>query len=259
MKSKKSWKVLAQREIAPGIFDLTLDAPQIASEAAAGQFVNLYCADRTRLLPRPISICGIDRTAGTLRLVYRVNGRGTEEFSGRKAGDCIEVMGPLGNGFPLSAADGKRVLLVGGGIGVPPMLETARSLKDRANVTCVIGYRDRNTFLLDDFEETARTFIASDDGSVGIHGNVIDAIRENNIEADILFACGPVPMLRGLKAYAEEQGIPCYVSMEERMACGIGACLGCVCRTAGVDDHSKVHNARVCKDGPVFRAEEVEL
>lgn len=279
-KTKSLAAVVSQEKIATDIYSLILATPA-AQKAVAGQFVSVYCKDRTKLLPRPISICEINREAETLRLVYRVTGKGTgtEEFSRLKAGDQVEILGPLGNGFPLT---GKQPLVIGGGIGVPPMLELAQALSRvllveevqagradgsgdsrqegrDARVTAVLGYRDSQLFLKEEFEPWAEVYVSTDDGSAGTKGTVIDAVRENGVEADVIFACGPKPMLRAVKAYAAEKGTPCYVSLEERMACGIGACLGCVCKTTGEDAHSHVHNARVCKDGPVFAAEEVEL
>ena len=177
-------------------------------------------------------------------------------FAALKAGDSVEVLGPLGNGFPMEEAEGKRVFLIGGGIGVPPMLETAKQLKGEP--VLVMGYRDE-LFLTDEMKKAGELVIATEDGSAGTKGNVLDAIRENDLKADMIFACGPKPMLRALKAYGLENNIPCYVSMEERMACGVGACLGCVCQSTEVDDHSQVNNKRVCKDGPVFLSTEVEL
>ena len=123
----------------------------------------------------------------------------------------------------------------------------------------IAGYRDDKLFLKEELERNAVFYAATEDGSVGTKGNVLDAIRENKLTADVIYACGPTPMLRALKAYALEQDIECWISMEERMACGIGACLACVCQSKEVDDHSHVHNKRVCKDGPVFLAMEVEL
>ena len=123
----------------------------------------------------------------------------------------------------------------------------------------IAGYRDDRLFLKEELERNAVFYVATEDGSVGTKGNVLDAIRENELTADVIYACGPTPMLRALKAYAQEQDIECWISMEERMACGIGACLACVCQSKEVDDHSHVHNKRVCKDGPVFLATEVEL
>ncbi len=173
-------------------------------------------------------------------------------------GDTVPVVGPLGNGFPVKEARGKKVFLMGGGIGVPPILELAKQM-DCEKKQIVVGYRDMHTFLREEFEENGEVYISTEDGSAGVKGNVLDTVRMHELEADIIYACGPTPMLRAIKAYAEEKNIVCYVSLEERMACGIGACLGCVCKTKKKDHHSNVHNSRICKDGPVFLATEVEL
>lgn len=253
--------VLSQECLGAGIYDLTIQTKEIAAHAKAGQFVSVYSDDASKLLPRPISLCGIDAEAGTLRLVYRVTGEGTgtEEFSRLKKGDTVKILGPLGNGF--TTEPGKKAFLIGGGIGVPPMLQLAKDIKKAGVVPfqIVMGYRDANTFLMDEFKEQAETFVATEDGSVGTKGNVLDAIRANALTADVIYACGPTPMLRALKAYAAEQGMDCYISMEERMACGIGACLACVCNSTSKDEHSNVNNKRICKEGPVFDAKEVEL
>lgn len=260
-KFQENVTVLKQQCIGKDIYDMTIQTKHIAGHAKAGQFVSLYSNDASKLLPRPISLCGIDAEAGTLRLVYRVTGEGTgtEEFSRLKAGDTIRVLGPLGNGFTVEP--GKKAFLIGGGIGIPPMLELAKSIK--ADGTCefvsVMGYRDAQTFLLDEFKEQGDCYVATEDGSVGAKGNVLDAMKEYKLNADVIYACGPTPMLRALKAYAAEQGMTCYISMEERMACGIGACLACVCDSKEKDAHSNVKNKRICKEGPVFLAEEVDL
>ena len=233
-----------------------IQADEIAGAAVPGQFISVYTKDAGKLLPRPISLCQVDKEKGQLRIVYRVVGAGTSQFSGYQAGDDIEIMGPLGNGFPLERATGKKVFLIGGGIGIPPMLELARQLD--CEKQAVLGYRDV-LFLNDEFEKFSDVYVATEDGSAGTKGNVLDAIRENGLKADVIFACGPTPMLRALKAYAEEHEIECWLSLEEKMACGIGACLACVCQSKEVDEHSHVHNKRICKDGPVFLAQEVEL
>lgn len=256
MKRKITADIITQKEISPGIYDLRLRT-DLAAEALPGQFVGIYPSDGSRLLPRPISICGIDRDRQELRLVYRTAGNGTAEISKMGTGDRLEVLGMLGNGFPLEKAEGRKVFLIGGGIGLPPLLETAKQLC--ADKQIILGYRDSTTFLLDEFQKYGKVTIASEDGSIGTKGNVIDAINENALKADIMMACGPMPMLRALKKYASENNIEAYISLEERMACGVGACLGCVCRTTHTDSHSHVKNARICTEGPVFNAEDVDI
>ena len=246
--------VKSQEMLADGVYSMVLSAPEIARQAKAGQFVSVYTKDSSRLLPRPISLCGIDKEKGELRLVYRVAGAGTEEFSRYEAGEKVQVMGPLGNGFPLKE---KKAILIGGGIGIPPMLGLMEALD--CERTAVLGYRDSQLFLKDEFKAFGPVYVATEDGSAGTKGNVLDAIRANGVEGAVIYACGPTPMLRAIKAYAAENGIECYISLEERMACGIGACLACVCQSKEVDHHSNVHNKRICKDGPVFAAEEVEI
>lgn len=256
-KVKMTSTILQQECIGTDIYSLWLDAPQIASQAKPGQFISVYSNDSGRVLPRPISICEIDREKGALRIVYRIAGKGTKEFSGMKAGETLDILGPLGNGFPMDVIKGKRIFMMGGGIGVPPMVQTAKEAE--AEVTVIAGYRNGEIFLKEELEQNGTLVIATEDGSVGTKGNVMDAIRENHLEADVIFACGPTPMLRAIKTYAEENGILCYISMEEKMACGVGACLACVCKSKDVDHHSHVHNKRICKDGPVFLSTEVEL
>ncbi len=260
-KLKMTATVVSQKQLADGVFDMRLLAREIAEQAVPGQFVSLYSRDGAKLLPRPISLCGIDSQLGQLRLVYRIAGAGTEEFSHLKEGDSIDVLGPLGNGFSLEA--GKRAFVIGGGIGIPPMLELAKQLHElnggSDHVQAVLGYRDSQMFLMDEFKAYGDVYAATEDGSAGTKGNVLDAIRENGLEADVIYACGPTPMLRALKAYAAEKKIPCWLSLEEKMACGVGACLACVCQSKEKDEHSQVHNKRVCKDGPVFLADEIEL
>ena len=227
-----------------------------AQTAVAGQFVSVYCKDKTKLLPRPISICQIDKEKGRLRIVYRVVGEGTEEMSSYSAGDDISLIGPLGNGF--MQREGKKAILIGGGIGIPPMVGLAEALKDKAEVSVVAGYRDE-LFLTKELENAGKLYIATEDGSTGTKGTVIDAIKEQAVGGNVIYACGPTPMLKAIKEYALANNIECQLSLEERMACGIGACLACVCQSKDKDAHSNVNNKRICKDGPVFLAEEVEL
>lgn len=250
--------VIYSQEIAKGIYSLEIET-DIALTARAGQFVSLFCHSDSKMLPRPISICTLDRNAMSIRVVYRIAGKGTKEFATYRSGDKVELMGPLGNGFPIDEiAPMDKVTLVGGGIGVPPMVQCAMELKTLGiRTTAVMGYRDSETFLLDELSSLCKSYAATEDGSVGTKGNVINALNARRVESDVILACGPKPMLKGIKEYARVRGITCYVSMEERMACGIGACLGCVCKSSKLDDHSKVGNKRVCKDGPVFLADDI--
>lgn len=256
-KVKETATVASQVKLADGVFSMWIDTKTITAQAEPGQFVSIYTKDGAKLLPRPISICEMDKEQGLLRIVYRIAGAGTEEFAGYQPGDSIDIMGPLGNGFPLDAGrKGKKAFVIGGGIGIPPMLELAKQLECECQM--VLGYRDE-LFLNEEFLPYGPVYIATEDGNEGTKGNVLDAIREQCLSGDVMFACGPTPMLRALKAFALENHIECYLSLEEKMACGIGACLACVCKSKSLDEHSMVHNKRVCKDGPVFLAEEVDI
>lgn len=256
MKRKENGRVLSQKEIAPQIFDMWIETG-LAAEARPGQFIAVYPRDRSTLLPRPISICEVGENGQAVRIVYRTVGQGTNEFSTYREGDAISVMGPLGNGFPLEAGEGKKVFLIGGGIGIPPMLALASALNAQKQI--ILGYRDSRLFLKEDLERYGQVYPATEDGSVGVKGTVLDAIAANSLSAEMIYACGPMPMLRAVKQYAQQQGIEAYISLEERMACGVGACLGCVVRTKEIDHHSHVNNARICTDGPVFEAKEVDI
>lgn len=252
-------KVVSTDKLASDVFSLMLDAKDIVSTAVPGQFVSMYSNSADRMLPRPISICDTDKTAGTLRLVYRVVGAGTKEFSELKQGDTVRVLGPIGNGYTL---EGNSAILFGGGIGIPPMVKLAKALHEngmsKENLHVVLGFRDES-FLLDEFSDIATVHISSDMGTIGMKGNAVQLAEAENLVADVIYACGPKPMLRAVKNFAEARDIKAYLSLEERMACGVGACLACVCESKDVDDHSKVHNKRVCVDGPVFTADEVVL
>ena len=272
MYSKKIYsEVIKQEKLTDDIYSLYLKSQEIADEAHSGQFVSIYSNDGSRLLPRPISICDVDKKKGLIRLVYRVVGAGTEEMSRLVSGERIGVIGPIGNGYDIDMlknlilsgdSENDGIILMGGGIGIPPMLELAKELieagvaKNKINV--ILGFRDV-TFLLNEFNKVSTVYISSDMGTVGIKGNVIDAAKEYGVSGNAICACGPKPMLRAIKEYAHDLDIPAYISLEERMACGVGACLACVCKTTDIDDHSNVRNKRICVDGPVFDAEEVEL
>lgn len=170
-------EIIRHTSLSDGIFDMTLKAEEIAKEAKAGQFISVYLNNKSKILPRPISICGIDKEAGTLRIVYRTVGDGTKELSDYKEGEMVKILGPLGNGF---TQKDKKAILIGGGIGIPPMLELMKQLD--CDKTAVLGYRDSDMFLKDEFEAVGDVVISTEDGSFGTKGNVIDAIKEQGVE-----------------------------------------------------------------------------
>ena len=245
----KPCKLLSVRQLTGDVFDFVLEAPALAAMAQPGQFAQILVPGHT--LRRPISICGIDKTAGTLRFVFQIRGQGTAELAQFQPGSTIEILAPLGNGFPVDKS--KRTLLVGGGIGVPPLLGLAAELGE--NAVAALGFRNRDAVILEqDFQAAgAKVLVATDDGSYGHHGLVTQLAEGEEFQQ--VCACGPLPMLKAVKALAEQRGVPCYVSLEERMACGIGACLGCAVALRGEDGAE--YFGHVCKDGPVFDSRRV--
>ncbi len=251
--SQNKYKLMENRRLNDSTVSITVNAPEIASAACAGQFVNIRAEGF--YLRRPISLCGIDRDNKTIRLVIEVRGDGTEAISRKSRGDELDLFGPLGKGFELLPPD-RKALLIGGGIGTPPLLPLAEHYKK--NAECVLGYRTGQAVILaEDFEKhSPSVHICTDDGSIGIKGNVIPSAEKILMEGrtDIIYACGPLPMLKEIALLSKKYGIRAQISMEERMACGMGACLGCACKTGtGGNEHYK----HVCKDGPVFEADEL--
>ena len=246
-------------EISTDMMDLWIQSKSIAESAKPGQFISIYCQDESRLLPRPISICEINKKKESIRLIFRIVGKGTKEFANVCVGDTIRVMGPLGNGFTL---ENKPAVIMGGGVGIPPLLELAKQLKKdnmASDINIILGYRNNDLFLKEEFEQYGKVFVATEDGSVGTKGNVIHVLETLKLNNDIIYSCGPKPMLRAIKNYAQLHNMKAQISMEEKVACGIGACLACVCKSKDKDEHSNVHNKRVCKDGPVFYADEIDF
>lgn len=235
---------------------MTLHVPGIVKEAVPGQFINIYLNDPSKLLPRPISICELDQVSGILTLVYAVFGQGTRILSGYETGTRVDVLGPLGNGYTLKK--GKH-LLVGGGVGTPPLVQTAKTLFEmgETDITAVVGFRSQ-AYLLEELEEYAKVYVATDDGSQGHHGTVIDVLNKEQISGDMIYACGPTPMLKALQKWALEHKVATQLSLEERMGCGFGACVGCSVKVP-YDNEVGYTYKKVCKDGPVFDAKEVIL
>ncbi|MDF2606693.1 MAG: pyrK [Bacillales bacterium] len=220
-----------------------------------GQFVNILIgATGETTLRRPISVYEIDVENKAFTIIFRVEGKGTRILSEKTVGEEVNILGPLGNGFPLDKVQkGQTVMLVGGGIGIPPLYETSKQLKKiGANVIHILGFNTYSeSFLIDNFKEISKTFVSTVDGTIGQKGFVTDVIERINLDCDYIFACGPKPMLKALENMVDNSKL--YLSFEERMACGIGACYACVCKTK----NSETEYKRVCKEGPVFLAGEV--
>ena len=239
-------EIITSRELTHDVFAITLEAGALGEAARPGQFLHIKCGEGV-LLRRPISIC--DCRDGYMKLVFRAVGPGTRWLAEKKSGE-LDVLGPLGNGF---SADGHNILLVGGGIGAPPLLYTARSAMGL--VTAILGFPTAaDVILKDHFRDVCKKVIfTTDDGSFGEPGLVTGPLERElkSGQYDAVLACGPTPMLRAVVALAQQHNVPCQVSLEERMACGIGACLGC---TVAMRDGQ---NLRACHEGPVFDAKEV--
>ena len=256
MPVQQSCKLVSKVPVGPGAWQFVLEAGEMVDKTfrAPGQFVHIRCGE-PRLLRRPISVCACqsDVPEDLLSVVFEVRGQGTAWLAEREEGDSLDVLGLLGNGFQMEREG--RYLLAGGGIGVTPLYGCAQFCGGRA--VAVLGFRSaQRAILLEPFGKACEDVrLYTDDGSLGATGFVADGVRavldkDKNFTA--ILACGPKPMLRGVAAAAGEYGVPCQVSMEERMACGVGACLGCAIQMA---DGTMRH---VCKDGPVFDAQEVD-
>lgn len=245
--------VKENKPIAENVYMITLTLPESADALHGGQFVNLSVGDNSLLLRRPLGVCITD--GNDLSLCYQVKGKGTRKLTEAKAGDKLNVLLPLGNYFDLSHY--KNIAVVGGGVGIFPLIATVRENSDKSFYS-YLGFRNGNCVcLLDEFKKSVKLTVTTDDGSYGKKGNAVDAFFADaeNVKVDAIIACGPPVMLKALKSRLVEGNVktPCFVSLEERMGCGIGACLVCVCKTSGGK------NARVCKDGPVFNIMEVDL
>ena len=240
-------KILSNSEIysMTNVFKMQIELPKDYPMPHPGQFVNIYLNDSSRLLPRPLSVC--DYETGLLTLVYAIVGEGTKILSSYGHGDRVRLSTPLGKGYNISVP----AIIIGGGLGIPPMLYLAKSLPD-AQAQILLGYRS-STFLKEDFPQTMQVHIATDDGSAGFKGTVLDVLKKLDIKdsQSKIYACGPRPMLKALCDYASEKNIAIEVSLEERMGCGYGACVGCTCKTIK-------GQRKVCEDGPVFNGMEVQ-
>ncbi|MFE8699010.1 dihydroorotate dehydrogenase electron transfer subunit [Cytobacillus sp. FJAT-54145] len=251
--------VISQKEIANKIYELTLKGELVHEMNVPGQFVHLKVSNGfDPLLRRPISIANINKDQNQFTMIYRSEGYGTRLLSEKKAGETVDVLGPLGNGFPVEeVGTDETALLVGGGIGVPPLYELSQRLVERGvKVIHVLGFQSENVvFYYDAFSKLGETYVATVDGTFGSKGFVTNVIEDQGIEFDVLYSCGPTPMLKALENTFSHKKV--FLSLEERMGCGIGACFACVCHTG--DDPTGHSYKKVCSDGPVFRAGEVVL
>ena len=247
-------KIMSNKKVAPDFFRIAFEAHKIAKRAKPGQFVMVRCRDKTEpLLRRPFSFHRISKTG--FELLYKVVGIGTKILSQRKEGEVLEVLGPLGNGFDMNKAPS---ILVAGGTGIAPLLALAEKLKTfNTKLTVLIGARTKEHILSkQDFKNlNIELVIATEDGSEGRKGLVTELVKNelritHYASRITIYACGPRPMLRAVANFAKSKKIPCQVSLEEKVACGTGACLGCAVET-------KTGYKMVCKDGPVFNGEDI--
>ncbi len=249
-----NYSLIRKEELAKGFYSFTLSCPEVSKEAKPGQFVNIKVPGFS--LRRPISICEIDKAAGTLRLVFEIRGDGTEKLATINEGEKVDMLAPLGNGFNINSSE--KAVVIGGGIGVPPMLELAKQFS--GNVSAILGFRNIGASILaDDFKAVCKeVLLYTDDGTKGKKGFVTDGLSTllSFEKPDVIYACGPEVMLKNVIRLADSHGIRCQVSMEQRMACGVGACYVCACRM--VMD-GKEYYGHVCKDGPVFDSKQLVL
>ncbi|ANC20902.1 dihydroorotate dehydrogenase [Bacillus cereus] len=259
MMQKQNMIVVNQKEIAKNIYELVLQGTLVQQMNEPGQFVHIKVAEGIApLLRRPISICNVDQEKNEFTMLYRAEGQGTKTLATRKQGEMVDVLGPLGHGFPVEEAEaGQTALLVGGGIGVPPLYELSQRLVAKGvRVIHILGFQTKDVvFYEEKFAELGDTYVATVDGTHGTKGFVTDVIDNYGIDFDILYSCGPLAMLRALEGLYKEK--KAYISLEERMGCGIGACFACVCHLQ--EDPSGHSYKKVCSDGPVFPIGEVVL
>ncbi|WP_160720096.1 dihydroorotate dehydrogenase electron transfer subunit [Bacillus sp. USDA818B3_A] len=255
MIQKELCKILSQKEIASDIYELTINGELVTQITSPGQFVHIKVSNGLDpLLRRPISISSYDLEQKNLTMIYRKDGRGTSMLAKLRPGMNVDILGPLGNGFPVDeVSKGDTALLVGGGIGVPPLYELSNQLVEKGvKVIHVLGFQTASAvFYEDEFMKNGETYITTVDGSYGRRGFVTDVMKE--LQFDCIYTCGPTPMLRAIEQNYQDKKV--FLSLEERMGCGIGACFACVCKKK--DDPTGVAYKKVCSDGPVFRAGEV--
>ncbi|GGA84087.1 dihydroorotate dehydrogenase electron transfer subunit [Ornithinibacillus halotolerans] len=251
MMKREKMRIVSTRVIAKETIEMVLENKWISTHASPGQFLHIQIGSHT--LRRPISIADCNHVTNEITILFKITGDGTRHLGEYQVGNYLDVLGPIGNGFPTNITAQSTVLLVGGGIGVPPLYFLGKFLKENGiNIKAVLGFQgEDHVFYEPNFRELGETIIVTNDGSYGEKGYVTDVL-ENNLAFDYYYSCGPTPMLRSLISVLK--GKKGYISLEERMGCGVGACLACILPAKNERGYKKI-----CSDGPVFNVEEVTI
>ena len=264
MKINCKAEIIKIEKLKEDIYKFSVKAEEIVSQAKPGQFIEIRVVDWVEpLLRRPISIYNLEKETGTLEFIFQVKGKGTTLLAQRKVGEKLDIIGPIGYGT-FSIKEYKKVAIIGGGIGIFPLYELSKQLKQNTstNVSVYIGFRNKDLITLEEeFKSVSdKLTITTDDGSYGIKGFAINELKKDyeKEKPDCIYACGPLPMLKAIQEYAKENNIRCEISLEQKMACGIGVCLGCAVKTAKSPQDAPQY-WHVCKAGPVFNAMDVEI
>lgn len=256
-------KLIRKEEIIKGIFKFSVKTPEIVKLSKPGNFIEIRVTDQVEpFLRRPISIYNLDKENGVLEFIFQVKGKGTEILARKEEGDNIDIIGPLGYGT-FKFEKYKNVAVIGGGIGIFPLYELSKQAKQsNIKVSTYLGFRNKDFVMLEkEFNEVSNKLtITTDDGTYSNKGFAIDYLINDmeNEKYDSIFACGPLPMLKAIQKYANDNNIDCQISLEEKMACGLGVCLGCAVKTAKSPKDAPEY-WHVCKGGPVFNSKDVEI
>lgn len=256
-------ELVKKEQLKPDIFKFSVKAPNIVKNSKPGNFIEIRVTDQTEpFLRRPISIYNLDRENGILEFIFQVKGKGTKILAQREVGSQIDIVGPIGYGT-FQYENYENLAIIGGGIGVFPLYELAKCAKQaNKNVTTYLGFRSKDFVVLEnEFKEVSNKLVlTTDDGSYAEKGFAINYLEKDIEEGkiDSIYACGPLPMLKAVQKLALEKDIPCQISLEEKMACGLGVCLGCAVKTAKSSKENPEY-WHVCKAGPVFNAKDVEI
>ena len=256
-------ELVRKEQLKPNIFKYSVKAPSIVKNSKPGHFIEIRVSDQTEpFLRRPISIHNLDREEGILEFIFQVKGKGTEILSKKEVGSQIDIIGPLGYGT-FKYEEYKNIAIIGGGIGVFPLYELAKCAKENnKNVNTYLGFRSKDFALLEEeFKNVSdKVILTTDDGSYSKKGFAINYLEKDIEEGkiDSIYACGPLPMLKAVQKLALEKDLPCQISLEEKMGCGLGVCLGCAVKTSKSSKEAPEY-VHVCKAGPVFNAKDVEI